>query len=233
MKHMNCKEIISKLRANGSRKNVEGMARFGISSKNTLGVGMPYLRDLARTVKKEAKREKDVSGYRHDLALKLWNSKIHEARIVAVLVDDPDLVTEAQMESWVSDLESWDLCDQACGNLFDRTEFAYDKAAEWSERKEEFVKRAGFVLMATLAVHDKSANDGAFIDFFPYIKKECVDERNFVKKAVNWALRQIGKRNRTLNKEALKVAKEIRRSDSRSAKWIAGDAIRELENKRF
>ncbi len=137
------------------------------------------------------------------------------------------------MEKWVLDFDSWGICDKACGDLFDKTEFACDKAIEWRGRKEEFVKRAGFVLMATLAVHDKLADDKEFMKFFPYIKRGSIDERNFVKKAVNWALRQIGKRNKTLNREALKIAKEIKSMDSKSAKWIANDAIRELEKKRF
>ena len=209
------------------------MARFGINSKNILGISAPRLADFARRIKKDAKKERDNSEYLHNLALDLWSSGIHEARILAVLIDEKKLMNEDQMEKWALEFDSWGICDKVCGDLFDKTGFAYSKAIEWSKRKEEFVKRAGFVLMATLAVHDKKAGDEKFMKFFPYIKKESVDERNFVKKAVNWALRQIGKRNKALNEEALSVAEEIRKMDARSAKWIAADAIRELKNKKF
>jgi 3-methyladenine DNA glycosylase AlkD len=146
------------------------------------------------------------------------------------MVDDASRVTEHQMERWVKDLDSWDVCDQVCSNLFDRTPFAVRKASEWSSREEEFVKRAGFVLMAALSVHDKQAADGVFRRFFHAIKREATDERNYVKKAVNWALRQIGKRNVTLNREAVMLAREIRKIDSKSARWVASDALRELKN---
>jgi 3-methyladenine DNA glycosylase AlkD len=128
----------------------------------------------------------------------------------------------------VADFDSWDVCDQVCSNLFDKTEFALKKASEWSGRKEEFVKRAGFVLMAALAVHDKDADGKTFLNFLSIIKREATDERNFVKKAVNWALRQIGKRNIKLNKAAIKTTEEIRKIDSKAARWIATDALREL-----
>jgi len=146
------------------------------------------------------------------------------------MIDDAKLVTEEQLENWVHDFDSWDVCDQCCSNLFDKTELAHKKAVEWSRRNEEFIKRAGFVLMATLAVHDKKAKDEEFLKFLPIIKKESVDNRNYIKKAVNWALRQIGKRNQTLNKTAIKTATEIQKIDSSSAKWIASDAIRELNS---
>jgi 3-methyladenine DNA glycosylase AlkD len=138
------------------------------------------------------------------------------------------MVTDAQMESWVKDFDSWDVCDQCCSNLFDKTKFAHQKAVEWSKREETFVKRAGFTLMATLAVHDKTAVDEEFLKFLSVIKDGSVDNRNFVKKAVNWALRQIGKRNHNLNEMAIKVAEEIQQINSKSARWIASDAIREL-----
>ena len=166
------------------------------------------------------------------LAHDLWKTKIHEARILAGMIDEPEKVTEKQMEQWVKEFNSWDLCDQLCGNLFDKTRFAYKKIFEWSKREEEFVKRAGFVLIATLSVHDKRAKDKKFEQFFPIIKKHSIDERNFVKKAVNWALRQIGKRNISLNKKAIKVAREIQRIDSKSAQWIASDALRELKSEK-
>ena len=144
------------------------------------------------------------------------------------MVDDPEVVTEEQMERWVKDFDSWDICDQCCSNLFDKTKLAYRKAVQWSGRNEEFVKRAGFVLMAVLAVHDKEMNDREFTKFLSIIRRKATDDRNFVKKAVNWALRQIGKRNLNLNGMAIKTAKEIREIDSRAAKWIASDALREL-----
>jgi 3-methyladenine DNA glycosylase AlkD len=195
------------------------MARFGIVTENALGVSVPNLRKIAKQ-----------AGKNHDLALELWRTGIREARILAGMVERPDAVTEKQMDSWVKDFNSWDLCDQFCGNLFDKTGFAHGKAIEWSQRDEEFVKRAGFVLMATLAVHDKQAGDSVFAAFMPFIRLGAFDERNFVKKAVNWALRQIGKRSLRLNRAAIKTAKKIKKLDSKSARWIASDALRELQS---
>jgi 3-methyladenine DNA glycosylase AlkD len=209
--------IMRNLKALSDPKAVAGMARFGINPKNTYGVSIPNIRKIARE-----------ACVNHELAQELWKSGVHEARILACMVDDPEMVSEEQLEDWVQDFDSWDVCDQCCSNLFDKTEFAHEKAVEFSRRKEEFVKRTGFVLMAALAVHDKKANDEKFMKFLPIIKREATDERNFVKKAVNWALRQIGKRNQTLNKAAVKTAKEIMEIDSKSAKWIASDALREL-----
>lgn len=235
-----CSEILQKLKALCNPKNAEGMARFGINPKNTYGVSIPVLRKMAKEI-----------GKNRELAQELWASGVHEARILAALVDEPKKVTEAQMDEWAEDLDSWDVCDQVCNNLFSKTEFAHKKAVEWSIRKEEFVKRAGFVLMATLAVHDKKAPDSEFLKFLPIIKRESVDSRNFVKKAVNWALRQIGKRNSFLNKKAIETAKQILEIGSecghssrfahgpaqspkaeclQSARWIANGAIRELES---
>ena len=214
---MRYNEIIERIKSLANPKNVEGMARFGINPTNTYGVSVPVLRKMAREAGKD-----------HELALELWESGIHEARLLACFIDRPDMVTGEQMENWVQDFDSWDVCDVCCGHLFDRTALAYQKAREWSERREEFVKRAGFALMAALSVHDKKASDEAMSEFLPIIKREATDERNFVKKAVNWALRQIGKRNLKLNEMAIKTAGEIKQIDSKSARWIAGDAIREL-----
>jgi 3-methyladenine DNA glycosylase AlkD len=211
--------VLKELKSHGDPAAVKGMARFGISSENTLGVSVPTLRKMARKIGKD-----------HALALELWESEIHEARILASMVDDPKRVTEGQMERWVQEFDSWDVCDLCCSNLFDKTSFAYAKAAEWAKRDREFVKRAGYVLMATLSVHDKKASDAAFVGFFGLIEKGATDQRNFVKKAVNWALRQIGKRNGNLNARALVVAKRISKLDSGAAKWVASDAIRELES---
>lgn len=201
----------------GTKRNRDGMKRFGISVENAVGVSMTELRKFARPL-----------GHDHKLAQELWRSGIHEARILASIVDEPARVTKAQMERWIRAFDSWDLCDQVCMNLFDKTPFAYEKAIEWSERKPEFQKRAGFALMACLAWHDRESPDSRFRDFLPFIEREGGDERNFVKKAVNWALRQIGKRSPGLRRSAVASAKRIAKQESRSAKWIASDAIREL-----
>lgn len=214
---MQLNKILKRLKSLGDPKAVEGMARFGINPKNTYGVSIPNLRALAKEI-----------GKNHSLAQELWLSGVHEGRILAGMVDEPELVTEEQMERWVTDFDSWDVCDHVCSNLFDKTEFAHQKAVERSSRREEFVKRAGFVLMAALSVHDRKAKDEAFLRFLPIIKAESTDDRNFVWKAVNWALRQIGKRNKRLNKEAIRTAKEIQAMSSKSARWIASDALKEL-----
>jgi 3-methyladenine DNA glycosylase AlkD len=210
-------EIIAHLKSLANPDNVAGMRRYGISTENALGISIYTLRPLAKEI-----------GRDHELALALWESGIHEARILAAYIDDPSLISEAQMERWALDFDSWDVCDQVCSSLFDRTPFAYQKALEWSEREEEFVKRAGFVLMAALSVHDKKAPDQRFEQFFPVIVREATDERNFVKKAVKWALGQIGKRSRDLNELAIKTAQQVRQIDSPAARWIASDALREL-----
>jgi 3-methyladenine DNA glycosylase AlkD len=209
--------LITELRRRSSPKAVAGMERFGIQTGMALGVSIPQLRILAKK-----------TGTDHELAQKLWKTGIHEARILASMLDDPSKVSEDQMERWARDFDSWDVVDGCCGNLFDKTEFAIRKAHEWSERQEEYVKRAGFVLMAELAVHDKKALNETFLDFLPLIIRGASDDRNFVKKAVNWALRQIGKRNTVLNAAAIRTSSAIRDSESRSAKWIATDALREL-----
>jgi 3-methyladenine DNA glycosylase AlkD len=193
------------------------MARFGITTRKVFGVSTPDLRKMAREI-----------GKNHDLAQELWSVDVLETRGLAFLIDDPSEVTEKQMEQWVREFDNWAVCDGCCANLFDKTVFAWKKAVEWSQRKREFEKRAAFTLMAALAVHDKKAADKEFVSFLPIIKREAKDERNFVKKAVNWALRQIGKRNLALNKKAIQTAREIQRMNSRSAKWIAADALREL-----
>lgn len=224
---MKVEEIINKLKKKSNPKNVAGMARFGISSKNTLGVSVVTLRAIGKDIKKETK-DKDAI---HKLALELWKTEIHEARILATIIDIPELVSENQADSWVKDLDSWDTCDQFCMNLMNRTSFAFKKVTDWANRDEEFVRRAGFALVAALTVRDKTATDKQFEKFFPLIKKYSTDERNFVRKAVNWALRQTGKRNKTLLPKAIKLAEEIEKIDSKSARWIAKDALRELRAK--
>lgn len=212
-------QLVETLRAHANPANVAGMARYGINTSGTLGVPLPVLRRLA----KEAGRD-------HALAKSLWNSGIHEARIMATLVDDPALVTARQMDGWARDLDSWDVCDQACQNLFRYAPMAFAKAAQWARARREFVRRAGFSLMAGLAAKAEDASDKQFAAFLPLIAEAAGDDRNMVKKAVNWALRQIGKRNRRLHKMALAAAEEIRRQHSRPARWIAADALRELRN---
>lgn len=213
------RDILEQLKSKANPNNLEGMARFGMATDQRLGVAVPELRRIAKN-----------NGQDHELALELWKTGIAEARIVASLVAVPDELSEYDMNAWVKDLNSWDVCDQVCMNLFEKTPFARQKILEWSERDEEFVKRAAFALLAGLAWHDKQATDQDFIAFLPVIKRGATDERNFVKKAVNWSLRAIGKRNRRLNKAAIKMAKEIQRLDSRAARWIAADALRELES---
>ncbi len=214
-----CGDVVSRLKAMRNPANIDGMARYGISTENALGVSMPVLRKLARDI-----------GKNHSLALQLWETGIHEAFILACLIDDPGKVDENQMERWVNDFNTWDVCDQCCSNLFDKTLFAYAKAEEWIKSNKEFVKRAGFALMAVLAVHDKKSPDEPFEHFLDLIVREANDERNFVKKAVNWAVRQIGKRNSNLNSLAITAALKIRDIDTKCTRWIAGDALRELSS---
>lgn len=215
-------EILERLKSLGDPENRAGMARFGINPENAYGISIPTLRKIARE-----------TGRDHELALELWDSGIHEARILASFIDDPKQVSEAQMERWAADFDSWDVCDQCCGSLFDRTAYSYRKAFEWSKREETFVKRAAFALMAYLAVHDKRAEDQKFAAFLPVIVRESGDDRNYVKKAVNWALRQTGKRNRHLNALAIETARQIAKIDSRAARWIASDALRELTSSKI
>lgn len=219
---MHYEEIISKLKSLSDPEAVKGMARYGINPKNNLGISIYKLRPIAKEIGKD-----------HDLALKLWDSGIHDARLLACFIEDPAKVTGEQMDSWANDFDSWDICDQACTSLFDLTPLAWRKVVEWAEREEEFVKRGAFSLIAGLTVHDKKTGDKKFEQFFPLIKKHSIDERNYVKKAVNWALRNIGKRNLALNKQMIKLSEEILKIDSKSAKWIASDAIRELTSEKI
>ncbi len=212
-----CEEVVRRLKLMGDPRAAEGAARFGIRVPNLLGVCAPDLRRLAKEIGKD-----------HALARRLWTTGIHEARVLAALIDDPAQVTPRQMEQWAADFDSWAVCDAACCCLFDKTPYAWDKAIEWTSREPEYVKRAGFVLMAALAVHDKKAPDERFKAFLPLVIRHADDERNFVKKAVNWALRQIGKRNAPLNELAIQTAQDIRRTGSKAARWIAADALREL-----
>ena len=212
-------EIIKKLKAKARADQLEGMARFAIVGEGRLGVSVPEMRKLAKEIGKD-----------HQLALELWKTGIPDARILAGMVGEPAKLTEKQMEDWVKDFNSWDVCDQVCMNLFEKTPLAVKKIHDWSKRDEEFVKRTAFALIACLAWHDKQAEDEKFLILLPIIKNGATDERNFVKKAINWALRNIGKRNPVLNKAAIKLAQEIKELDSKAARWIANDALRELES---
>ena len=212
-------EVLEILKSMARPDQLEGMAKYGIVVERRLGVSIPNLRRMAKEL-----------GQDHKLALELWKTGIAEARLVAAMTDDPEKLTEGQMEDWVKGINSWDVCDQVCMNLFEKVPLAWKKIIDWSEREEEFVKRAAFALMACLAWHDKKAKDEKFIELFPVIIGGATDERNFVKKAVNWALRNIGKRDLNLNKAAINTAREIQQIDSKAARWIASDTIRELES---
>lgn len=217
---MRYEEIIARLKAEANPDNVAGMARFGISSTNTLGISIYTLRKWAKEIGKD-----------HELALKLWDSAFHEARILASFIDEPEKVTEAQLERWVKDFDSWDIVDQV-SELIAQTPYVLKKIHQWAERDEEFVKRTAFALIAEIAFYDKKMADEEFEPLFKVIKSAATDERNFVKKAVNWALRNIGKRNMALNRRAIEVAGEIRETDSKAARWIAADALRELKGEK-
>jgi len=208
---------LNQLKSFSNPDTVEGTASFGINSLNSSGVPSSNLKKIAKEI-----------GKNHLLAQQLWASRVHEARILASMIDDPEFVTEGQLESWVKDFDSWDVCYQCCINLFYKTKFAYQKAIEWSVRGEEFVKIAGFVLMAELATYDKKAKDDEFQDFLPIIKTGSTDSRSLVRKAVSLALRQIGKRSLNLNKKAIEIVKEIQKMGSKNADWVAYEAFREL-----
>jgi len=215
-------KIVKQLEALADDKNLMQMQRAGIQFKQALGIRVPTLRAMAKEI-----------GRQHNLALQLWEEPYHEAKLLATMLADPQKTTEALMEHWVKSFYSWDICDHAVMNLFEKIPLAWDKACEWSFRKPEFEKRTGFVIMARLAVSDKISDDRKFEAFFPYILEGATDDRNFVKKAVNWAIRQIGKRSLYLNKQALKLCGEIRKIDNKSAQWIEKDATRELTDSKI
>lgn len=218
-KKQTLKQVLKQLKSKARSDQLKGMAKYGMATEKRLGVAIPDLRKMAKIIAKD-----------HQLALQLWQTNISEAMILASMINEPEKVTDKQMELWVKDFNSWDVCDQVCMNLFEKTPFTLKKIKKWSKNSKEFVKRTAYTLIACLAWHDKQAKDEFFIKFFPIIKNGATDDRNFVKKAVNWALRNIGKRNKNLNKEALKLARKIKKLDSKPARWIASDAIRELES---
>lgn len=216
---MTLDEVIAELRERADRKVIAGMYRVGINPRGTLGIQIPELQKLARRI-----------GTDHALALDLWATGVHEARILAAMVDDPAQATEEQMDHWAQGFDSWDVCDQVCKYLFGRSSFAYTKAREWAGHGGQFVKRASFVLIADLAANDKKASDEPFLEFLKLAEREAVDERNYVKKSVSWAVRQIGKRNSSLNKAALALAKRMKAQGPPPARWIASDVLRELSS---
>lgn len=227
---MNYENIINKLKKQRNEKNIKGMGRFGIKGHNLLGISIPYLRRTAAEIKKEYRGKENEL---HKLALKLWESNIHEARHLAGMIDVPKLVTEKQMDKWASEFDSWDICDGVCMNIWYSLPYSHKKAIEWTNKKGEYYKRAGFALMAVLAVKNKELKDSDFKKFFPYLIKHATDERNFVKKAINWAIRQIGKNRPKLKNEMIELSEKIMNKypSSKSAKWIANGAIRELRSR--
>jgi len=219
---MTVEQVLQELKKNTNKNNIAGMARYGINTSKAFGISMPVLRGLAKKIGKD-----------HTLAKDLWKTGYHEARILAALIAEPAKTTPALMNKWVKDFDSWDVCDQTCNSLFLKTPYFLEKIYEWNDSPVEFVKRASFVLMAVSAVHAENLNDDDFLQFLPLILKHSTDERNFVKKAVNWALRQIGKRNTYLNKIAVNFSLNLARNEAKSAKWIAKDALKELTNKKI
>lgn len=213
-------DLIHRLESLACPETVDCMAHFGIRPARALGIPMKTLQAIAKEL-----------GRNHALAARLWQSGIHDARILACLIADPAKFSEQQIEEWVSDFDSWDICDQCCMRVFDKTPNPYRRAMDWSLREETFVRRAGFTLMAVLAVHDKKADDSEFKAFFPFILEGANDARNFVKKAVSWALRQIGKRNPTLLFQAIDLAATLKASSDSTARWVGSDAYRELSRR--
>jgi 3-methyladenine DNA glycosylase AlkD len=222
LKTMDQEYIVDHLSTLADKNRLEKMKRFGIDTSNALGIPVYELRTFAKKI-----------GKNHKLALTLWQTKIHEVRMLAALIDIPEKVTEDQMDEWVKDFNSWDLCDHCCYNLFDKTNFSRRKIREWSRRNEEFVKRAAFSLIAGVASHDKKASNESFEEFFSIIVRESADDRKYVKKAVNWALRNIGKRNQILNEKAIETAEQMKKKKNKTSLWIAKDAIKELTSEKI
>ncbi len=224
---MKSKDIVDKIKSLKNPKNIAGMRRFGIRPKaQVYGVSMPDIRRMAKEIKKD-----------HELALALFKSGVHEAKILATIIAEHEKLTEKEVDEWVKLFDSWDIVDQCCMNLFWQSKICRKNILEWTKSQEEFIRRTAFSLMAVLAVKNKEMKDADFLKFFPLIKKYATDERNFVKKSVNWALRQIGKRNMALNKEAIKLSQEIRemgqKKSSKAAKWVASNALSELLSPKY
>lgn len=216
---MQLEEVLALLEEEANPEYKEKITRFAINPKESYGIRLPVLRKIAKTI-----------GTNHELALELWNYGNHDTKILATLIDDYTLVTPKQFDKWTYSFTTWDECDQACLNLLCKVDCVDEKIRQYSQADEEFVKRCAFSLIAVLAVHEKQAADDYFIDFFPLIIKASDDDRNFVKKAVNWAIRQIGKRNINLNREAIELSYRIMETNTKSGKWISKNAIKELES---
>jgi 3-methyladenine DNA glycosylase AlkD len=214
---MNKSEVLAWLERKGSKRNVSGLARYGIVTRRAYGVPVGTMLKFAKQIGKD-----------HALAAELWKSGWYEARMVAAMVDDPNQVTRRQMDAWAADFDNWGICDTVCWHLFDYTPYAFAKARQWSRSREEFLKRAAFAMMAGQAGHNKSASDAQFLALFPLIEKGARDERNYVKKGVSWALRRIGSRNLVLHEAALKLARRLADSDDPSSRWIGKDTLRDL-----
>ena len=210
--------VVLKLKRLGTKAGRDGMARFAIPSDNAFGVSVGDIREVAKQL-----------GRDHDLALELWETGLYEPRMLACFIDDPKQVTPTQLDRWCRDFDSWAICDTACFHLFDRTPHAWRKVEQWASRRDEFVKRAAFALLASLALHDKKTDDEPFLRCLPLVEREAGDERNFVKKGVNWALRAIGKRSRSLHAVAVVMSERLSKSDLAAARWVGKDALRELK----
>ncbi len=216
------RRILARLESLGSARDREGMARFGIVSARAFGVSMPVLRDMARAHRRD-----------HELALALWEAGWHETRLLACIVEDAAQVTPAQMDAWARDFDNWAVCDTACFQLFDRTPHAWGKARQWAKRRDEFTRRGAFAILAGLAVHAKRMADEPFIDALPLIEAAAGDGRNFVKKAVSWALREIGKRRFALHAPCVEVARRLAASTDPAARWVGRDALREFASEKI
>jgi 3-methyladenine DNA glycosylase AlkD len=212
-------EVVAMLKKRANKKTKDGMARYGIPSDKAFGIPVGVLKQLAKTL-----------GPSHALAQALWKTGHYEARMLATFVDEADLVTPEQMERWCKDFDNWAICDTACFALFDRTPHAFKKIPAWAKSKDEFVKRAAFALLASLTVHDKAATDAAFLRCLPLVEKAALDERNFVKKSVNWALRSVGKRSLALNGAAIAVGDRLAARPEAAPRWVGKDALRELRS---
>jgi 3-methyladenine DNA glycosylase AlkD len=211
-------ETLSRLREAARPDQLDALARFGQTGASRLGLAVPTLRALAREL-----------GRDQALALALWDTGIPDAQMLAGMVAEPARLTLAQMDHWVAGMGAWDVCDQACVNAFVKSPLAWDAIPRWAAREAEFEKRAGFALLAVAAVHQKTRPDADFLARLPLIEAAAGDDRNFVKKAVNWALRQIGKRSPALREPALTLAQTLCERQERSARWIGTDARRELK----
>ena len=218
-KHANA--AVAELMRMGTKKTRDGMARYAIPSNNAFGVPVGQIRELAKRL-----------GRNHELAQALWDSGWYEARMLATFVDEPNLVTPAQMDRWCKDFDNWAICDTACFHLFDKTPHAFKKVSQWSKRKDEFVKRGAFALLASLALHDKKSDDRLFAECLPLIEKAATDDRNFVKKGVSWALRGVGRRSPDLKASALILSEQLAASPNSTARWIGKDALRDLKRVR-